>query len=273
MKYIAKAPLCLLLLWLPLLGQSAQTLIIPHINDGGGWQSVIVITNTSANPASATLICHSNPDITTGNTQPWAPPFLEASSTAGLVLAGGSTLFLHTMGTAAVLTWGWAELDADAGIVAYVTLTNRVPGHQDDDGTAPAVAATNRILVPYDDANGFVTAVAVANPTAADQTISVGFRTVEGSVALGSLPLLPTLGHMAFVLSQQFPVIAGHRGLAEFYSATGNFSMIAFRFNATQSFTAAPTYFQTGPPLITGGTGPYPDPYMYNAVRPAGAGQ
>ena len=66
MKYIAKAPLCLLLLWLPLLGQSAQTLIIPHINDGGGWQSVIVITNTSANPASATLICHSNPDITTG---------------------------------------------------------------------------------------------------------------------------------------------------------------------------------------------------------------
>jgi hypothetical protein len=243
--------LCFLFLWLPLFGQSAQQLIIPHLNDGGGWQSVIVITNTSATAASATLICHTNTDITTGNTQPWAPPFLEVSSTAGLVLAGGSTLYLHTMGTAAVLAWGWAELDADAGIVAYVTLTNRVPGHQDDDGTTPAVAPTNRILVPCDDADGFVTAIAVANPTAVDQMISVGFRTVDGAVALGSLPNVPALGHIAFVLSQQFPVIAGHRGLADFYSATGNFSMIAFRFNATQSFTAAPTYFQTGPPLIT----------------------
>jgi len=52
-------------------------------------------------------------------------------------------------------------------------------------------------------------------------------------------------------LSQTFPVIAGHRGLAEFYSPTGNISMIGFRFNPTQSFTAAPVIFQTGAPLIT----------------------
>jgi hypothetical protein len=69
------------------------------------------------------------------------------------------------------------------------------------------------------------------------------------------------MGHMPFVLSVQFPVILGHRGLAEFYSATGNISMIGFRFNPTQSFTAAPVIFQSGPPLITappsGGGGGY----------------
>ncbi len=187
-----------------------------------------------------------------------------------MVLPAGSTLYLHTPGTAAALTQGWAELDADAGVVAYVIFTNRVSGHQDQDATAPAVAATNRILVPYDDASGFVTAIAVVNPTNTAQDISVGFRTVEGAVALAALPTVPALGHMTFVLSQQFPVIAGHRGLAEFYSATGNLSMISLRFNPTQSSTAAPVYFQTGPPLITVDPGtPYDpnNPYMYRAIR------
>jgi hypothetical protein len=267
MKHIAKVTLCFSLLWVPLFGQSAQTLTIPHVVDGGGWQSTIVLTNTAATAASATLIFHT--DTTAGGTQPWTPPFLEVSSTAGLGLSGGSTLFLHTRGTAAALAQGWAELNADAGIIAYVVFTNRVPGRQDQDGTAPAAAATNRILVPYDDASGFATAIAVVNATATAQTISVGFRTTTGGVAQGALPSVPPQGHMAFVLAQQFPVIAGHSGLAEFYSPTGNFSMIALRFNPTQSFTAAPVYLQTGPAIITAGTDPNyggTDPYMIYSI-------
>src|SRR5258708_1269202 len=105
MKHIAGPALCFLLLWLPLSGQSAQTLIIPQVVDGGGWQSTIVLTNTTVNAASATLIFHT--DTTAGGTQAWTLPFLEVSSTAGLVLSGGSTMFLHTRGTAAVLAQGW----------------------------------------------------------------------------------------------------------------------------------------------------------------------
>jgi hypothetical protein len=265
MKHIAKATLGLLLLWLPLRGQSAQTLTIPQVVDGGGWQSTIVLTNSTVNAASATLVFHS--DTTAGSTQLWIPPFLEASSTAGLILNGGSTMFLHTRGTAAVLAQGWAELNTDAGIIAYVVFTNRIPGLKDQDGTAPAVAATNRILVPYDDASGFATAIAVVNPTATAQNLTVGFRTTSGGVAMGSLPSVPPQGHMAFVLAQQFPVIAGHSGLAEFYSAAGNFSMIALRFNPTQSFTAAPVYLQTGPPIITGTDPYYPYDYSIGAGR------
>jgi hypothetical protein len=258
MRLLTKTALASVLVWLPLFGQSAQTLILPHVLDGGGWQSTIVLTNSSANAASVTLIFHR--DTGTGSTLPWNPPLLEVSSTTNMVMGAGSSLYLHTNGTAAGLTEGWAEMDADAGVMGYVVFTNRVPGHQDDEGTAPAVAASNRILVPYDDSSGFVTAIAVVNPTAADQTVNVGFRTVDGLVAFGSL-LVPAMGHMPFVLSAQFPVILGHRGLAEFYSATGNISMIGFRFNPTQSFTAAPVIFQSGPPLITappsGGGGGY----------------
>ena len=249
MKLLTKTALASFLVWVPLFGQSAQVLTIPHVVDGGGWQSTIVLTNTSATAGLVTLIFHS--DTGTGTTQPWNPPLLEVSSTSGMVMAPGSVMYLHTNGTAAILTEGWAEMDADAGVTAYIVFTNVVPGHQNDEGTAPAVAASNRILVPYDDSSGFVTAIAIVNPTAADQSISVGFRTVDGLVAVSALPTLKAMAHTAFVLSQTFPVIAGHRGLAEFYSATGNISMIGLRFNPTQSFTAAPVIFQSGPPLIS----------------------
>lgn len=271
MKHLPSVVFSALLLSLPLLAQSGQTLTIPQVVDGGGWQSTIVLTNNSANSALATLIFHS--ETSGGATQLWSPPLLETSSTTGMLMAGGSSLFIRTAGTAAALTVGWAELNADPGVSAYVVFTNRLPGQKDQEGTAPAVAASNRILVPYDDANGYVTAIAVVNPTAGAQTISVGFRTVDGLVAVNALPSIPAMGHTAFVLSQQFPVIAGHRGLAEFYSATGNISMIGLRFNPTQSFTAAPVYFQSGAPLITAGSGggdPYGnDPgYMYSVAKP-----
>jgi hypothetical protein len=269
MKLLTKTALASLLVWAPLFGQSAQQLTLPHVLDGGGWQSTIVLTNSSASAASVTLIFHQ--DTSSGGSVPWNPPLLEVSSTANMVMVPGSSMYLHTNGTAVPLTEGWAELNADAGVMGYVVFTNRVPGHQDDEGTAPAVAASNRILVPYDDSSGFVTAIAIVNPTAADQSISVGFRTVDGLVAVTALPTLKAMAHTAFVLSQTFPVIAGHRGLAEFYSATGNISMIGFRFNPTQSFTAAPVFFQTGPPLISlppSGGGGDPPPYMYQAVRP-----
>jgi hypothetical protein len=257
MNRITQATLAVFSLVLPL---SAQSLTIPHVVDGAGWQSTIVLTNMSSNPASATLIFHK--ETTGGNTQPWNLLFKETTSTAGLSMAGGSSLFLHTAGTASDLSQGWGELNADAGVTGYVVFTIRVPGHQDQDGTAPVAASANRLLVPYDDSNGFVTGIAVVNPTGTPQDISVGFRTTTGGVATAMLPTVPAGGHMSFVLSQQFPVIQGHEGLAEFYSATGNFSMIALRVNPTSSFTAAPVYFQTGAPLIKADPAAPYDPSM-----------
>src|ERR1700674_4796253 len=87
---------------LPLFAQSAQTLLIPQAVDGAGWQTVFALTNRTANPASASLSFRI--DTTAGATQAWTPPFLEVSSTTGLILSGGSTMYLHTPGTAASLS-------------------------------------------------------------------------------------------------------------------------------------------------------------------------
>lgn len=241
---------------LPVFGQSAQTLFIPQVVDGGGWQTVVVLTNRTANPASASLSFRI--DTTAGATQAWTPPFLDVSSTTGLALSGGSTLYLHTPGTAASLSQGWAVVNADAGIVAYAIFTLRHTGRPDQDGTAIAAASSTRVLVPFDDSSGLVTSVGVVNPAGTSQSISVNFRTANGTVSQGSLPSIPSNGHMAFSLSQQFPAIAGQSGLAEFYSTSGSFSLLALRFNPTGAFTAAPVYFETGSPIISPGGPPPP---------------
>ena len=80
----------------------------------------------------------------------------------------------------------------------------------------------------------------------------------------GALPTLPAFGHAAFVLPQQFAGLNGQTGLAEFYSATGSFSIIALRFNSTLSSTAAPVYFQSGPPVIYDLGTTYPPDYSYS---------
>jgi len=239
---------------LPVFGQSAQTLLIPQVVDGGGWQTVFVLTNRTANPASASLGFRI--DTTAGATQAWTPPFLEVSLTTGLALSGGSTMYLHTPGTAASLSQGWAVVNADAGIVVYAVFTFRSPGRPDQDGTAIAAASTTRILVPFDNSSGLVTSVGVVNPSGTSQSISVNFRTANGTVSLGSLPSIPPNGHMAFTLPLQFPAIAGQSGLAEFYSTSGSFSLLALRFNPTVAFTAAPVYFETGSPIISSGGPP-----------------
>jgi hypothetical protein len=250
-----------------------QALFIPQVVDGGGWQTTFALTNRTANPASISL--NFRIDTTAGATQPWTPPLLEVSSTAGLVLSGGSTMYLHTPGTAANLSQGWVVVNADPGIVAYAIFTFRTSGRSDQDNTTIAAASATRILVPFDNSSGFMTAVGVANPMGTSQIISVNFRSVNGAVIQGSVPSIPPNGHLEFTLPQQFPAIAGQSGLAEFYSTSGSFSLFALRYNPTVAFTSAPVYFEAGPPVISSGNPPPavtigPGEYLVGTAVPAG---
>lgn len=226
----------------------AQALIIPQIADGGGWQTTIVLTNTSAIAASASLSFFE--ETGGGATQSWSPAFLEVSSTQNLSLAGGGSLFLHTAGAASATTVGWAQLEGGASVVAYAIFTDRLPGRQDQDGTGAAAAGSSRILVPFDNTNGFITSVALANTSSALESVSVGIQTAAGTVSQPLPIAIPPQGHVAFALAQQFSTTIGQSGLAEFYSPYGNIAALALRFNPSGAFTAAPVYPETGPPII-----------------------
>jgi len=225
-----------------------QALIIPQVVDGEVWQTTIVVTNTTAATAQASLNFFVE---TPGNaTQPWNLSFLEVSSTQSISLPPGATILLHTPGTAAALSQGWGQVVADTGVVAYATFTKRSVGLPAQVGTSPAIAAASRILVPFDNTLGNVAAMALANTGSAPETLSVSFRTTGGTITQSTLTNVPPQGHIAFTFPQQFAATIGQSGLAEFFTASGTFSILALSFNPAGSLTTAPVYVESGPPII-----------------------
>jgi hypothetical protein len=225
-----------------------QSMIIPQIADGGAWQTTLVLTNTTTGQGSASFNFYQ--ETAGGATQSWNLPFVEGAMQS-VQVGGGATVFLHTLGTASATSVGWGQIIVTPGIVAYAIFTQRVPGRSDQDGTAPGGNSTERFLVPFDNTSGCVTAVAIANPTSGNETISVNLELETGATSQASITL-PAQGHQAITLPDQFPGTGGHRGLAEFYMPvrTGAFTMIALRFNATGAFTTAPVYGQSGAPIV-----------------------
>jgi hypothetical protein len=229
----------------------AQTQIIPQVADGGAWQTTLVLTNTGTSTATASLTFFQSG--ANGTTSSWTPPFQETSSTQSLSLPAASTTFLHTLGTAANLTEGWAQLQASSSVVAYAIFTQTVLGRQNQDGTAPAAAAVSRVLEPFDNSNGFATTMAIANPGTASISISVAAQPTSGPAVQLSAISLPAGGYTAFSVPTQYLSTSGQRGLLEFSSTSGIFSIIALRFNPTGAFTASPVYAESGSPVIVPG--------------------
>jgi hypothetical protein len=225
-----------------------QALIISQVVDGEVWQTTIVLTNTTANPANASLSFFQE---TPGNaTQPWNLPFLEVASTQSIALAAGQTLLLHTPGTAANLSVGWGQVTGSPGVVAYAVFTKRPQGLPAQVGTSEAIASASRILVPFDNTSGNVASMALVNTSGASQTITVKIRTTGGTVSQGVLANIPAQGHIAFTFPGQFAATVGQSGLAEFYTASGTIALLALNFNPAGSLSTAPAYPEVGPPII-----------------------
>ena len=237
----------------------AQQQIVSQFADGASWQSVLVVTNTTslATVASMTFFQDSG---SSGGTTPWNPTFLESGiNAAAISLPAGSSQFLHTPGTSPVLAQGWVQMNAGTGVTAYVIYTYTGVGVPKQDATAPALTAATRFLLSFDNTAGLVTTMALVNPNPVALTISANFRTSDGVVSQGSIQNIPANGHMAFVMPTQFSGTGGQNGLAEFYSTSGSFSMIALRAHSPGplSFTAVPVSAQSGSPIIlnSGGGG------------------
>jgi hypothetical protein len=247
-----KKIVCPCILWasflLPFSLVQAQTSNIPQVVDGGPWQTTVVITNTSATQTVVSLSFFQN--ASAGATSTWNLAFKESVQLSALVVPGGSTLFLHTPDTAAATTVGWgqvSEIDGAGSVVAYAIFTQLAAGTLGV-GTAPASAGASRILVPFDNTNGAATSMAVINPGSSSETINVGLR-IGSATSQPTGITLPSNGHVSFDFPTQFSTTANQSGLAEFYSPSGNFAILALRFQSG-ALTTAPVYAESGPPII-----------------------
>jgi hypothetical protein len=208
-------------------------LTIAQIADGASWQTQFQVINLDQNPVNFAFQFWSD----AGN--PLALPIV--NGTAGMFqgsLPVGGTAFATTPGTAAALSQGWAQVTASGKIGVLAIFTQAVPGRPDSEGTVTGLPSTNHVTLPFDNTQGYATGVAVANTNATNALlITLTFQTDAGAVSTGSLVLAP-YAHTAFVLTSQFPALAGLRGSIVFTAPTPNISIVGLRFSPTNSFTS-----------------------------------
>ena len=232
---------------------AAVFLVAPQATDGDNWRFTLVVTNPTTTDAIATVAYFQ--DTTGGNTGPWSPPLDQ--STAVLTIPAGSSVFIHSAGTASTLSQGFVEVTSNSPVQAYVIYTHtsgQGASQTSSDATAQAVTATNHSLVPIDNTGNYSSAIAVANPNPEPITISVNFN-IGGNTTAGTPFTVPAMGHVAVLVASQFSQTSGQAGLMELYS-TGTFAIISLRANNNPatgffSFTSAPTYSDNNAPIDT----------------------
>ncbi len=216
---------------------------MPHFADGGGWQTSIMLINNGTTTAQARL------NFFDDNGASYVGPVcFPQAPLGGVFLAGqlertiapGAAVVVQTCSPGSAALGGWAQLQSNGGITAFARFTWAINGAVPE-AVVPLESRTpNAFVLWFDQSDGSVTGIAVANVSAKSATIPVIVRDDTGAViAQGSLPTsspdghtLNPDGHTAFGLtaSTAFPVTAGKRGTVEFDVPTGGqIATLAFR--------------------------------------------
>jgi hypothetical protein len=161
------------------------------------------------------------------------------TSSVNLTLTPNGSVVIQT-NLSTPLSQGWADVQATGSLTGYSTFGVNTAGITPAEGTVNLDSRlSTALIVPYDNTNGAQTALALANQSAAAQTIMVTLFDQNGAQLSSSPITLPGFGHMAFFLNSQFAQSANQLGVIQFQSA-GGLTGLGLRFDSTGAFTSIP---------------------------------
>jgi len=214
--------------------QALTASVLPDFVYGGGFYSAIYFANTGSTAVSFPV------NFTGDAGGPLTVPSVHASTT---------TINLPPQGTAIVeapndgpLVQGYASVFLPSGVVSYGIFRKSNPGVPDQEVIVPLseASSTLRTLV-WDDTN-YITAVAIVNPSAVANIVTITVRDDAGNLIGNPTISLGAHAKTAVVL-RNVPGLAGmvgKRGFADFSVVAGNVAVLGLRFNG-QAFTSIPT--------------------------------
>jgi hypothetical protein len=214
-----------------------SALRVPQILDGAGWNVRFAIINTDQVPVTFTF-------------QFWGQdgsllPFPILNGTPGVLtgtLPPGASFFAQSPGTSTTLQQGWAEIASSGKIGVTAIYQFNDGGPRDSSGTETATLSGNSILMPFDNTQSNVTAVAIANTNSTQAlTVSMLFETDGGAQSTSSLVLQPHT-QQTFVAPILNPAVAGSRGSIKFTAPTPDIAVVGLEFNSTGQFTSLGTF-------------------------------
>lgn len=213
--------------------------ILSQIADGAGWKTTIILMNLDIDPAPYTLRFFGSDGAPLRLSFEGSPGRLE--SLEGIIPVGGSRTIV-TQGLDTLLSQGWAELTSTKLVNGLGVFRQRVAGRPDQEAAVSAIVPVSRFVLPYDNTQGFVSSMALANTSSSSSRgVTVTPRAEEGTALIGDAVNLPAQGHIAFAMADRFPSMASRRGAAEFQSSGPDFAALGLRFNTGGAFTSLPT--------------------------------
>jgi NHL repeat len=228
---------------------------MPHIAAEENWTTEFTLVNKSVFLAEARLSFYGDPSgplplPLAFPQQPLPSGSLLAASLDEMVAPNASLVIDSAGPQTPPVQIGSAQLSATQTMDGFA-IFHLIPGAQE--AVVPMeIRNASSYLLAFDNTNGVVLGVALANVSAQAANVPVVIRDDSGAQTATGAIALEANGHTSFVLSSQFPATANGRGTIEFDTpVSGRISVLGIRTTPL----GASTTLTTIPALANIGTG------------------
>jgi hypothetical protein len=214
------------------------TSTLPHVADGNGFDTLVLLINTGTGDASYSLQFFNQ--MGTPVTYTLDPAYMGMTGT----IHAGSQAIVRTAGSGLSTNFGWGQLTAPGSVSGMLIYQQQASPASFQEGSAPFTTPSQHFFVPFDNLNGATSSVGFANPSST-QAAMVNFTVPYETGGSDTVPPLNMnlLQQIANTVTGIWANTAGKRGLIEVTSNTP-IGMVAFRFQGS-AFTLIDTIAPT----------------------------
>jgi len=224
-----------------------QDKVLAQLVAGGDWETVVVLLNMTAVPMQYKLNFYDESGLPlplTFVTFPDNQTVTDVGS-VGRLLPGGS--FNFSLSKDGPLRVSWAVLTYDdtlgrlgGNAVLRQYNADNVPGAIFEAVVPFSNLNDYKFFMPYDNQNGFQTAMALVNTGTLTSQVSLTFLDNLGATQFVQTLTIPAGNHLAFSVPTQFPPSAGKFGTIYVQGSTSFLAGLGLRFNPAGPFTSVP---------------------------------
>ena len=222
--------------------------ILPHVADGNGFDTLILLINTGTSDATYSLQFFNQSGVQVSYQLDPAQ-----SGMSGTIHAGSQAI-VRTTGSGTSTNLGWGQLTAPSVVKGMAIYQQQASVSSLQEGSAPFSLPSQHFFVPFDNTNGATTSIGFANPSGAQgATVNFTVRYETGGTDTVPAFTMNPLQQIANTVTAIWPGTAGKRGMMELNSNTP-IGLVAFRFQGsafTLVDTIAPTAIGATPIIST----------------------
>lgn len=222
---------------------------IPHIADGGGFTTSLILTNPHATPETVRI------EALTGDGRPWPLRFQTGVAGDPVVVPPGGSVALETLGETQLPQSGWARVSSAREVAGTVLFRRNLEQGIQESAMPLRRTAPARFLFPFDETGGMLTGLAISNshPGNAATLRILAFNEGGQPFHTAALPGLAALSHRAFVLSELMPELKLRKGSIELLSSGGTVGAVPLRFTPEGVLSSVEGHGLFETPPLSGG--------------------